>query len=107
MTSSEDFWFSGPVQDAVSLVAERNCVFLVYIYDDSDKSNILNATLKDQKVIETIKEYTVALSMEKNSDNTTLFGQFYPTQTVPILYLINKGPLKFWHRNNNQSRVDK
>lgn len=94
MNSSEDIWFSGPVQDAVSLVAERNCVFLVYIFDDSDKSNTLNVVLKDQKVIEAIKEYTVALSMEKNSNNTTLFGQFYPTQTVPILYLIKQGTIK-------------
>lgn len=30
--TSEDIWFSGPVKDAVSLVAQRNCVFLVYIY---------------------------------------------------------------------------
>lgn len=79
MNSSEDIWFSGPVQDAVSLVAERNCVFLVYIFgmnswslcwlrapltisfaDDSDKSNTLNVVLKDQKVFEcTVKYYTV------------------------------------------------
>lgn len=30
--TSERIWFAGPVKDAVSLVAQTNCVFLVYIY---------------------------------------------------------------------------
>ena len=64
------------------------------------------------QVIETIKTHTVALSMQKDSENATLFGQFCmtivyqntlrytkillidPTQTVPILYFIKQGTIK-------------
>jgi hypothetical protein len=31
-TTEQDIWFSGPVKDAISLVAEKNAVFLVYIH---------------------------------------------------------------------------
>jgi hypothetical protein len=31
-TTEQDIWFAGPVKDAISLVAEKNAVFLVYIY---------------------------------------------------------------------------
>ncbi|KAG2206696.1 hypothetical protein INT47_003638 [Mucor saturninus] len=87
-------WFDGPVQDAISLVAQRNCVFLVYIHDDSEKTSTLNATLSEPHVIQTIQEHAIALSFEKSSENATLFGQFYPIQTVPILYFIKQGTIK-------------
>ncbi|KAI7904310.1 uncharacterized protein BX663DRAFT_338558 [Cokeromyces recurvatus] len=92
--TKEDIWFSGPVQDAISLVNERNCVFLVYIYDDSEKTNALNNTLKDEKVIEEIRNKTVALAMEKDSENVSLFSQFYPVKAIPILYFIQQGTIK-------------
>lgn len=27
-----DIWFDGPIAEAISLVAEKQCVFLVYIH---------------------------------------------------------------------------
>ena len=32
MSLNNDIWFNGPVKDAVALVSQKNCVFLVYIY---------------------------------------------------------------------------
>ncbi|KAI9246581.1 hypothetical protein EDC94DRAFT_388431 [Helicostylum pulchrum] len=92
--TDQDIWFSGPVGDAITLVGQRNCVFLVYIYDDSEKTQTLNATLKDEHVVAAIKEYSVALSMEKSSENATMFGQFYPIQSVPIVYFIKQGTIR-------------
>ncbi|GAA5805793.1 hypothetical protein HPULCUR_011319 [Helicostylum pulchrum] len=94
--TDQDIWFSGPVGDAITLVGQRNCVFLVYIYDDSEKTQTLNATLKDEHVVAAIKEYSVALSMEKSSENATMFGQFckHPIQSVPIVYFIKQGTIR-------------
>ncbi|KAI8082261.1 hypothetical protein BDF21DRAFT_258728 [Thamnidium elegans] len=92
--ADQDIWFSGPVSDAITLVGQRNCVFLVYIHDDSEKTQTLNATLKDEHVVAAIKEHSVALSMEKSSENAIMFGQFYPIQTVPIVYFIKQGTIR-------------
>ncbi|CAO3701701.1 unnamed protein product [Rhizopus microsporus] len=72
---SESVWFSGPVKDAVSLVNQKNCVFLVYIYDDSDKTKTLDNTLNDEEIANHIKQHAVALKMEKDSENASLFSQ--------------------------------
>ncbi|KAI8645084.1 hypothetical protein BD408DRAFT_474601 [Parasitella parasitica] len=88
-----NIWFKGSMTDAISLVAEKQCVFLVYIHDESEKTNILNATLKDDQVAKAIDENTVAVAMEKSSENAILFGQYYPIQTIPILYFIKQGTI--------------
>ncbi|KAI9483909.1 MAG: hypothetical protein EXX96DRAFT_648574 [Benjaminiella poitrasii] len=92
--TNDDVWFSGPVKDAISLVNERNCVFLVYIHDDSEKTNALNSTLKDEKVTKVIEEKTVALAMKKDSENASLFSQFYPVRAIPVLYFIKRGTIR-------------
>ncbi|KAL7309297.1 hypothetical protein PS15m_011401 [Mucor circinelloides] len=89
-----DIWFNGPIAEAISLVAEKQCVFLVYIHDESEKTNTLNGTLKNEQVTKAIRENTVAVAMEKASENAALFGQYYPIQTVPILYFIKQGTIK-------------
>ncbi|CAO3633508.1 unnamed protein product [Mucor fragilis] len=89
-----NIWFDGPIAEAISLVAEKQCVFLVYIHDESEKTNTLNDTLKDEQVTKAIRESTVAVAMEKNSENAALFGQYYPIQTVPILYFIKQGTIR-------------
>ncbi|GAN03127.1 UBX domain-containing protein 4-like isoform X2 [Mucor ambiguus] len=89
-----DIWFDGPIAEAISLVAEKQCVFLVYIHDESDETNTLNDTLKDEQVTKAIRESTVAVAMERNSENAALFGQYYPIQTVPILYFIKQGTIR-------------
>lgn len=89
-----DIWFDGPIAEAISLVAEKQCVFLVYIHDESEKTNTLNDTLKDEQVTKAIRESTVAVAMERNSENAALFGQYYPIQTVPILYFIKQGTIR-------------
>ncbi|CEG66689.1 hypothetical protein RMATCC62417_03224 [Rhizopus microsporus] len=91
---SESVWFSGPVKDAVSLVNQKDCVFLVYIYDDSDKTKTLDNTLNDEEIANHIKQHAVALKMEKDSENASLFSQLYPIQTVPILYFIRQGVIR-------------
>ncbi|KAG1463589.1 hypothetical protein G6F46_003405 [Rhizopus delemar] len=91
---SDKIWFTGPVHEAVSLVTQRNLVFLVYIYDDSDKSKILNDTFDDEEIAQCIENHAIALRMEKGSENAALFGQLYPIQTVPILYFIKQGTIK-------------
>ncbi|KAK4517228.1 peroxisomal copper amine oxidase [Mucor velutinosus] len=89
-----DIWFDGPIAEAISLVAEKQCVFLVYIHDESEKTNTLNNTLKDEQVTKAIRESTVAVAMERHSENAALFGQYYPIQTVPILYFIKQGTIR-------------
>ncbi|KAF1807562.1 hypothetical protein FB192DRAFT_1270770 [Mucor lusitanicus] len=89
-----DIWFDGPIAEAISLVAEKQCVFLVYIHDESEKTNTLNDTLKDEQVTKAIRESTVAVAMERNSENAALFGQYYPIQAVPILYFIKQGTIR-------------
>ncbi|KAG1187307.1 hypothetical protein G6F35_014475 [Rhizopus arrhizus] len=91
---SDKIWFTGPVHEAVSLVTQKDYVFLVYIYDDSDKSKILNDTFNDEEIAQCIENHAIALRMEKDSENATLFGQLYPIQTVPILYFIKQGTIK-------------
>ncbi|KAI8988428.1 hypothetical protein BDF20DRAFT_855639 [Mycotypha africana] len=93
-TTSDDVWFNGPVEDAITAVSRRNCVFLVYVYDDSEKSNTMNTVLKEEEVRKTIREQTIAIAFERDSQNAQLFGQFYPVQTVPILYFIQQGTIK-------------
>ncbi|KAI8377371.1 hypothetical protein BD560DRAFT_390901 [Blakeslea trispora] len=91
---SSDIWFNGPVRDAITLVSQKNCVFLVYIYDDSEKTNKLNAVFEDEKVVEAMRNNTVAFSMKTDSEDTKMFSQYYPVQTVPILYFIKQGTIK-------------
>ncbi|CEP12960.1 hypothetical protein [Parasitella parasitica] len=90
----DDIWFKGSMKDAISLVAEKQCVFLVYIHDNSEKTNIFNDTLKNNQVTKAINEGTVAVAMEKSSENAVMFGQYYPIQTVPILYFIKQGTIR-------------
>ena len=35
--SNTTMWFDGPVAEAVSLVNTKNCVFIVYIFGNSQK----------------------------------------------------------------------
>ncbi|KAI8978128.1 hypothetical protein BDB01DRAFT_852662 [Pilobolus umbonatus] len=91
---NESFWFNGPIKEAISLVNERKCIMLVYIYDESDKSEQLNSTLRNKDVQSLIEDTTVALCMEQGSDNATLFSQFYPTLAVPIVYFIKQGTIR-------------
>ncbi|KAI9244246.1 hypothetical protein BY458DRAFT_561043 [Sporodiniella umbellata] len=111
---SEGTWFSGPVQDAVLLVNQRNCVFIVYIHgcdyfkllDDSDKSKVLEDVLDDEKVVDSIRKHAVALRFEKNSENAKFFSQYYPVQTIPALYFIKQGAIKaFGTENITQQEV--
>ncbi|KAI8142060.1 hypothetical protein BJV82DRAFT_158774 [Fennellomyces sp. T-0311] len=92
--SNSSMWFDGPVAEAVSLVNTKNCVFVVYIYDDSANSQQLDATLDNPAVVQKISSQTVALKMQKDSDNAKLFQQLYPTPHVPILYFIRQGTIK-------------
>ncbi|KAG1108094.1 hypothetical protein G6F42_016119 [Rhizopus arrhizus] len=43
-------WFSGPVAEAVKTVTEKNLVFLVYLYDDSEDSKQLDSVFQDENV---------------------------------------------------------
>ncbi|KAI7854646.1 hypothetical protein BDC45DRAFT_507790 [Circinella umbellata] len=92
--SNTAMWFDGPVAEAVSLVNTKNCVFIVYIFDDSDNSHKLDATLNAPTVVEKITAEAVALKMHKDSDNAKLFQQLYPMPHVPILYFIKQGTIK-------------
>ncbi|KAI9278631.1 hypothetical protein BDA99DRAFT_492685 [Phascolomyces articulosus] len=87
-------WFNGPVTEAVSLVNTKNCVFIVYIFDDSENSQKLDATLDSDNVVQKITTDAVALKMHKDSDNAKLFQQLYPMPHVPILYFISQGTIK-------------
>ncbi|KAI8880181.1 hypothetical protein K501DRAFT_191877 [Backusella circina FSU 941] len=91
---SQDYWFNGPVAEAISLVGQRNCVLLVYIYDESEKSTTLDKTLGDSKVGSVIKEKAVALRMKKESEEANMFGQYYPTAHTPIVYFIQQGTIR-------------
>ncbi|RCH88797.1 UBX domain-containing protein 4 [Rhizopus stolonifer] len=93
-TLDNDIWFTGPVSDAIALVSQKNCTFLVYIHDDSEKTDTLNKVFQEEKVIKTIKEDTIALAMQKDSENAKMFGQYYPIQAVPILYFIRQGTIR-------------
>lgn len=44
-TLNEGNWFSGPVKDAITLVSEKNCVFLVYIYGTNNMALYTNYLL--------------------------------------------------------------
>ncbi|KAL1929004.1 hypothetical protein VTP01DRAFT_2063 [Rhizomucor pusillus] len=87
-------WFDGPVAEAISLVNARNCLFIAYIYDDSDKCQTLSKTLENEKVRSALKSTTVALRMHTSSDNAKMFQQVYPTYHVPILYIMKQGTIK-------------
>ncbi|KAI9499261.1 hypothetical protein BDB00DRAFT_796052 [Zychaea mexicana] len=87
-------WFNGPVTEAVSLVNTKNCVFVVYIFDDSTNSQQLDAALENETVVQKITSDAVALKMHKDSENAKLFQQLYPMPHIPILYFIRQGTIK-------------
>ncbi|KAL0078616.1 hypothetical protein J3Q64DRAFT_1765385 [Phycomyces blakesleeanus] len=91
---ANNIWFEGPIGEAVSKVNDRNCLLFVYIYDDSPQSDQLSATLEDSNVSAQLTEHTVALKLEKDSDNAKLFTQLYPTYHIPIVYFIKQGIIK-------------
>ncbi|EPB91313.1 hypothetical protein HMPREF1544_01830 [Mucor circinelloides 1006PhL] len=87
-------WFSGPVAEAVKTVTEKNLVFLVYLYDDSEDSKQLDSVFQDENLVTVMKEKTIALKMPKDSQEAKLFGQLYPTYQVPVVYFIIQGTIK-------------
>ncbi|KAI8067677.1 ubiquitin-related domain-containing protein [Gilbertella persicaria] len=87
-------WFSGPVVEAVKQVNERNLVFLVYIYDDSEHSKHLDATFQNAELLDLLKRKAIALKLKKDSEDAKMFGQLYPIYRVPIVYFIAQGTIK-------------
>ncbi|KAK4515423.1 uncharacterized protein ATC70_010368 [Mucor velutinosus] len=98
-----DVWFVGPVAEAVKTVTEQNVVFLVYLYDDSDESKQLDSVFQDDKLMEIMKAKTIALKMQKDSEEAKLFGQLYPTYQVPVVYFIIQGTIKDYGIHNMKS----
>lgn len=54
------------------------------LIDDSDKTKTLDHTFKDEEIANHIRQHAVALKMEKDSENASLFSQL----CKPILHEI-------------------
>ncbi|KAI7884325.1 hypothetical protein K492DRAFT_174236 [Lichtheimia hyalospora FSU 10163] len=93
-TVTSNIWFEGPVSEAVALVNSKDCVFVVYIFDDTENTQKLNETLDNEQVIHALSSKAVALKMHTESDNAKMFKQLYPTYHVPVIYFIRHGTIK-------------
>ncbi|KAI8967798.1 hypothetical protein BDF20DRAFT_917395 [Mycotypha africana] len=87
-------WFTGLIADALQSVTEKNSVLLVYIYDDSDRSEQFDAAFASEKVSVVMGQKTVSLKFMKESSNAMLFAQIYPVSKVPVVYFIVQGTIK-------------
>lgn len=87
-------WYEQSVAEAVSTVTAKNLILLVYIYDDSEQSKQLENTILDNEVVSVLREKTIALKMEKDSENAKMFAQLYPISQVPVVYYIMQGTIK-------------
>ncbi|CAO3640289.1 unnamed protein product [Mucor hiemalis] len=70
-----NIWFEDSVAEAVSTVTAKDLILLVYIYDNSEQSKQLESTLLDDEVVSVLREKTIALKMEKESENAKMFAQ--------------------------------
>ncbi|RUS31481.1 hypothetical protein BC938DRAFT_477730 [Jimgerdemannia flammicorona] len=69
-------WFAGSVSHAVAHATQRNCVFLVYIRDESAGSQQMDSTLANTDVATILRNETIALRLDRTSEDATMFGQF-------------------------------
>ncbi|ORX45073.1 UBX-domain-containing protein [Hesseltinella vesiculosa] len=86
-------WFQGDINQAVQLVQQRKCLFIVFLQDESSQSIQFKEMLAQPNMEHELKNH-VCLELVQPSDNATLFGQIYPTQRVPMLYFIQDGVVK-------------
>ncbi|RUS15382.1 hypothetical protein BC937DRAFT_92532 [Endogone sp. FLAS-F59071] len=73
-------WFTGSVADAVGQATLRNCVFLVYIHDNSVESQQMDAVLSGPTLALLLRDETIALRLERVSEEAAMFAQLckYP-----------------------------
>ncbi|KAI8097469.1 uncharacterized protein BX664DRAFT_326451 [Halteromyces radiatus] len=107
MTDST-IWFQGSMNDAVQLVNTKNCLFIVFLYDDSDTSTQLDQLFTNSKVQHSLQPH-VSIKLDRRSENAQLFGQLYPIQRVPMVYLIKQGIIKDFaiETTSEQDFIDK
>ncbi|KAI8060975.1 hypothetical protein BC940DRAFT_310802 [Gongronella butleri] len=86
-------WFQGSIPEAVASVNAKQCLFIVFLQDESPRSTQLQEALDTPQVQQAMQPH-VCLQLAHASDNATLFGQIYPVQRVPIVYIIHQGTIK-------------
>ncbi|KAI8334563.1 hypothetical protein BC941DRAFT_431560 [Chlamydoabsidia padenii] len=90
---SSPIWFQGTINEAVQLVQNKNCLFMVFIHDDKEPSQQIDKLLMDAKVQDILQKH-VSIKLDLDSENARMFGQFYPIQRVPMVYFIKQGIIK-------------
>lgn len=82
-------WFSGAVVDAVREAKARRALFIVYVRDDSEQSQIMDEIWSNVwKNFEDTSKF-IALLLNKDTEAWKQFTAIYKVQTYPTTYLIN------------------
>jgi hypothetical protein len=82
-------WYSGAVVDAVREAKTRRGVLIVYAYDDSDQSRLVDQLWSTvwTKVTDTTK--IVALRLKKDTEACSQFMVIYKVENYPTIYFID------------------
>jgi hypothetical protein len=82
-------WYSGAVADAIREAKSRRALFIVYVRDDSEQSQLMDKLWSDvwSKVDNSSK--IIALRIDKDTEACKQFTAIYKVEIYPTIYLIN------------------
>ncbi|CAF1229016.1 unnamed protein product [Adineta ricciae] len=84
-----ELWYSGAVVDAVREAKSRRALFIVYVRDDNEQSEIVDKLWSDVWAVINDTSNMIVLRLNKGSEGCNQFTAIYKVQTYPTIYFIN------------------
>ena len=84
-----ELWYSGAVVDAVREAKSRRALFIVYVRDDNEQSEVVDKLWSDVWAVINDTSNMIVLRLNKGSEGCNQFTAIYKVQTYPTVYFIN------------------
>lgn len=84
-----ELWYSGAVVDAVREAKSRRALFVVYVRDDNEQSEVVDKLWSDVWAKASDAWNMIVLRLNKGSEGCNQFTAIYKVQAYPTIYFIN------------------